>query len=285
MRLLREAFLFVMASFLNLCFGPMPSFLTSRTRHVLLCLGGLCTVLLGACSGSQGGFYQTMTVAFSDPSKSIEAQTLKPELSYLRVSVNGQPALMVLGYLDPHPNGPIEVWYSASKEVIRIQNQRLLGTQGLRINWIDTELVNAPTFTEVLERLSTPARNRQRSLRYTRMRTSMPEYAVNVRDTIMVQIRETPAPLPPSLKAWQTIQPSALTWVSETTQVTIADSQARATPLEAIYAVDRTQPARVLYAKQCIAPNYCVEWQPWPSPAPPAQAHPKPASLGKTVQP
>ena len=50
---------------------------------------------------------------------SIDKITLNPNLSYLRVTVGGDRAvLMVLGYLEPTPSGPIETWYSSEGEVL-----------------------------------------------------------------------------------------------------------------------------------------------------------------------
>ena len=55
---------------------------------------------------------------------------LNQRFAYLRVTAGKPVAFMALGYVDPHPNGPVEVWYSADREVIRLQNGRLVGTAG-----------------------------------------------------------------------------------------------------------------------------------------------------------
>jgi hypothetical protein len=56
--------------------------------------------------------------------------------NYLRVEVEGHPpAMLVLGYLAPHPLGQIEVWYSGNRETIRTQNGRVVGSTGTFHDW------------------------------------------------------------------------------------------------------------------------------------------------------
>ena len=78
----------------------------------------------------------------------VDAINLNPAYRYLRVSVGGRDALLVLGYSDPTPTGPIETWYSSAGEVLKLQNGRIFSTVGLRIDWRAVTYTESPSWSD-----------------------------------------------------------------------------------------------------------------------------------------
>ena len=95
--------------------------------------------LSGCASGSSSVvdiFSSVLGDKFGISQKQTLGVTTNPAYRYLRVQAEGSaPAFLVLGYVDAHPQGDIEVWYSSKKEVIKTQNGRIVGTAGLEVDW------------------------------------------------------------------------------------------------------------------------------------------------------
>jgi hypothetical protein len=99
-----------------------------------------------------------------------------PKYRYLRIEVVGRPpALLVLGYVDNHAQGEIEVWYSAKNEVIKIQNGRIISTTGLELDW---RAVSYPYLPPAWSDTSTQVNVYQRS------RDEMPGHRYDIQDRI-----------------------------------------------------------------------------------------------------
>ncbi|MCK9202029.1 MAG: YjbF family lipoprotein [Gallionella sp.] len=207
-----------------------------RAAVVALCLAG-CTVepatqaVLDAYRLSQGGG--------SAPHR------LDPALQYLRVVAAGQENLLVLGYVDPAANGPVQVWYSGDGSVLRLDDGRLVGAaiRGV-VDWSGVTFVNLPAWHSIGERAE-----------FVRIRDVSPGYRYGIRDEM--HIRRIPAPDDSGLAG---IAPALLTWFEESVAGGAGDGQ------PARYAVEHagTPAARVVYGEQCLTAQYCLSWQNWP---------------------
>lgn len=209
-----------------------------------LCLLGCAsgyTPLADVLSGVMAEQFGTSSSAFN---------TNNPQYRYLRVEVVGKPAaLLVLGYLDAHPQGDIEVWYSSSREVIKIQNGRIVGTSGLNPDWQRVQYpVAPPTWVNL------PAQG----VLYARERDEMPGYRAAIRDQLQVKpwaglpTITLPATLPVGLA-------KSYRWFSEAS----LSSTEPLPPAWFALSLRGDQPA-VVYSEQCLSVNFCLKLQSWP---------------------
>jgi len=176
---------------------------------------------------------------------------LNPRFAYLRVTAGKPVAFMALGYVDPHPNGPVEVWYSADREVIRLQHGRLVGTAGTLTEWRQVRVPALPSWRDLAQRPDPYAWQRSRDV--------MPGYQFNVTDSLQLQ-----RIAPPVQSALVGIAPESLTWFEES-QASASSAQAAANTLRpARYAVEfKGDTERVVYAEQCLSTDLCLTWQRW----------------------
>ena len=227
-----------------------------------LAIALLPAAILAACTGASTGIVQTLqTVWRSDAA--AEQAALNPSLRYLRVVSGGRIVLLVLGNVESGAQGPIEVWYSAEREVLRLRNGRVVGAVGLTTEWRSVSMPQLVSWSE-LARTAAPAR-------WVRTRDVMPGYRYGVRDELLLSLIPAPAK-----SALQGVDPQRLTWFEERLQSIAGDSvlARRANPADpplapARYAVDlRAAPDiadRVVYGEQCLAAELCFSWQRWPA--------------------
>lgn len=202
--------------------------------------------LLGGCASGDNAVVATLQDGFLGK-RAADKSRLNPDYRYLRVTVEGRAALMVLGSQERHPDGPIDVWYSAQREVLRLQNGRLVGAVGLTEEWRATRLPPLPAWPDLVSR-DTP-------LTWTRGRDAMPGYRYGLRDTL--HLRRIAAP---SRSALAGLPAATLTWFEETTVA--------GTLPPARYALDPSSPVTVVYGEQCLNETLCLSWQRWPAGAP-----------------
>ena len=112
----------------------------------------LLAVVVSGCSSGSQAIVDTARSVWGGPAAADSAR-LNPRLRYLRVSVDGRVALLVLGYVDAHPRGRIEVWYSAQHEVLRLQNGRIVGATGLTTEWRHVALPALPDWSALVASL------------------------------------------------------------------------------------------------------------------------------------
>jgi hypothetical protein len=176
---------------------------------------------------------------------------LNPALRYLRVQAQGQPpALMVLGYVDPDPLGDIEVWYSAQREVIKLQNGRIVSTTGLETNWRAVRFSAAPpAWSNVAAEGSY----------YNRLRDQMPGHRYALSDRLQLKpLAGVPnVQLPASLPHEQA---NTYRWFSEST---LNPGDPSLPPSLFAWAAYRGQPT-VVYSQQCLSATFCLTLQLWP---------------------
>ena len=192
----------------------------------------------------------------------LSSVRLNPEIRYLRVTVSGRAALMALGYTENHPLGPIEVWYSAEREVLRFQNGRLVGAVGLTTEWREATLPAFPPWSALATATS--------PFRWTRVRDLMPGYRYGIKDMLSLRVISDPA-----RGELRGLDPDSLTWFEERAELEplarvsafFDNSIAGDLALPAArYAVDlRLGQGTVVYGEQCLSRTLCLTWQRWPA--------------------
>lgn len=178
-----------------------------------------------------------------------------PRYLYLRVEqVGSVPAMMVLGYVDPHPQGDIEVWYSAQQQMLKTQNGRIVGTGGLATDWTNVRFSPAPPAWQTMGTTR---------MRYERTRDEMPAYTFGLSEQLTltpwagVPDITLPAALPESkARKYQ--------WFGETVAPGSARESTQVLPT-AWYAWGRHRGVNtVVYSQQCVAPTVCLRMLRWP---------------------
>lgn len=214
--------------------------------RLFLALLSLCALVAG-CTTSSDAIVDTLMVAIRRDASA--GRVLRPDLRYLRGTMDGRVVLLVLGELDPHPLGAVEVWYSAEREVVRLQNGRVVGAAGLITEWRKVVLPDMPKWS-VIAGLGAP-------LKWARLRDVMPGYRYSVRDAMSIRVIDAP-----SRSELRDLDPRSLVWFEESVESGKGDDALP--PVR--YAVDlRGATETVVYGEQCLAPEVCFTWQRWPA--------------------
>jgi len=233
---------------------------------------------LAACVGEkQNVVLDTFLMGIKNPNTAIDEVALNPNYRYLKVEVNSQPALLVLGYQDQSANGVTETWYSSFKEVVQIQNGRLVSTQGLDVNWTEVTLSNPPSLTDQKLLKVGDGAKPVAPVRFQRVRTVMPSYRANISETVELQaLANAPDDAPRALRDLNEFP--YLRWVQETVVMQTHVTSPYLAPLKAIYAID-TRNNKVIYGRQCLTTQFCISWLTWPAP----KAVPQPNKITNTA--
>ena len=206
-----------------------------RIFVLLSCLTG-CTVE-PASQALVDAFHQYR----ADNSSNKTAPGLNPNFNYLRVQVGKREVFMALGYVDQLPDGPVEVWYSALGEVLRLRDGRLIGaTMNMGTDWLSVSFTNLPRWDQIGAQAS-----------FERNRDVSPGYRYGIKEKMHIQA--IPQPNDSQL---QLIQPSSLTWFEEHAEGAGALPPAR-------YGVNMAATPQVVYAEQCLSSDFCFSWQRW----------------------
>lgn len=188
----------------------------------------------------------TLTVAESlGLGPNVDQRPLNPDLRYLRVTVQGRTALMVLGYVEPAPAGPVHTWYSSQGEVLRLQNGRIVGSAGLAVDWRAVRYAGLPSWSELSGRAVAE---------FERQRDEMPGYRYGMADRLLV--RQVRAPAQAFLAGLGTQE---LVWFEET-----VIGPGRPLPSARYGLRQHNGVPTVVYGEQCLADHYCIAWQTWP---------------------
>ena len=179
--------------------------------------------------------------------KSVDSIKLNPNLRYLRVTVGtDRVVLMVLGYLEPTEQGPIETWYSSEGEVLKLQNGRVLSTAGMAVDWRASKYSGLMPWPDMVQRTSSE---------FGRQTDQMPGYKFGIQEKVSITV--VPAPTNANLVG---MAPSNLRWYEETVRGT-----SHGLP-SARYALRlSTSGPEVVYGQQCFSNDFCISWQPWPA--------------------
>lgn len=227
----------------NAFWAPRWWLLFSVTLHLLGCASGstpLADVLSGVVSEQWG--------AASDAGL---LHKTNPLYRYLRIEVVGRPAaLLVLGYVDAHPQGNIEVWYSASREVIKTQNGRIVSTNGLELDWRRVQFPVAPPAWDQVP---------PQGLVYTRLRDEMPGHHATISD----QLEAKPWPGLPPLVLPATLPLESATSYRWFREAALSSSGQPLPPAWFAWGLRGGSPT-VVYSEQCLSASFCLKLQSWP---------------------
>lgn len=188
----------------------------------------------------------------------VATAVLNPAYRYLRVELDGAaPALLVLGYLEPHPDGVVEVWYASLGEVIKTQNGRIVGTVGLGVDWASVTFSKPPVAWQGGGGLAST---------YVRVRSELPGYRVGGVETVAVSplARQDVGQLP--LKSFgpvfQVAQAQRLHWYQERV---VAAPPTSDLPVSWFAVGRHGGQVAVVFSRQCLTDNMCMNLQPWPA--------------------
>ncbi len=230
----------------------------------LVC-GLVCLSLTGCASGT-GAEWDTLASAIRGDFAADKVQRLPPNpnpaFRYLRVELGGFPAAMLaLGYVDAHPQGPVEVWYSAQGEVLKVQNGRIVATAGLPLDWVSVQFTPAPQpWAEVAVQ----------GVAFSRVRSELPSYRFAIAEQVKVMpvpgLKETDLPfaLPASL-ARENVPRYQWFRESSSSSSNSAASGVGAPLPDSWFAIGKHMgQTMVVYSRQCLTPGYCLHLQRWP---------------------
>ena len=195
-----------------------------------------------------------MRLAFKGDLNAAQFEPRNHSFQYLKVTVHGRPAFLVLGYVEPHD--ATEVWYSSKGEVIKLQAGRLTGALGLETEWRQVSFIGAPEWPELVQS------RQQRLWQYQRVRDVMPGYVSSLTDRLTLtqlsysQVQKRLGPLVRHLAG-----KTELRWLEEAGASNLPS---------AFYAVDTSAISpKVVLTYQCVSLQLCMALEPW-APAQPA---------------
>jgi hypothetical protein len=245
----------------------VPTRLNSKPRFCSALFTLALLINLSGCVGEkQSLIWDTFKLGILGNDSLIDQANLNPSYRYLRADVNGNPALLVLGYENTKAGSAIETWYSSSKEVLQLEGGRLAGTGGLDTNWTDVSLMDAPAITSPelfpSDDSNTAKGKRNPKLFFFRIRSVMPQYIVNIREAVVMQgLNEAPEDAPKVLR--DPANNLNLRWVQET--VVLQPNNPSLPTLKAIYAYDKAT-KKIIFGRQCLNEKECLSWLAWPYP-------------------
>ena len=211
-------------------------------RFRSLCLA-LTVLFLSACGHTP--VTRTLWDAIPALGRNPDAIELNPKLRYLRVTVRGRVAFMVLGYVEPAPEGEIATWYSSEGEVIRLQNGRVVGTAGLETDWRAVRNVSLPAWKDLAGRAAVV---------YSRERDEMPGYRYGIAERVKLY----PVSVPNNSKLVG-LTADSLRWYEE---AVLDQPDGLASGRFALYTKDNGE-TLVAYGEQCLSQTLCLAWQLW----------------------
>ena len=219
---------------------------------------GLTLFGLSACAPSSPALVQTLQVAgkqifTADNGQQSTALRLDPRWRYLRVQLNEGPgSIFVLGSVDASAHGPIEVWYSAKAEVLKLQEGRIVGTQGLERDWSKVRFDPAPTPWEAVGSEITMSK---------RFHDELPSYRFGLVETVQTQAWQS-LPSPRWAVPREVQQLSNLRWYRESAQEAGAGLAAVSWFARGAHS---GSPA-IVYSEQCLTATHCFRLQRLPMP-------------------
>ena len=219
-------------------------------RCVLL---GLLISLLSACSIFNNPILQTIQHATNSTGVKSKV-SLSPNFQYLRVVEAGRVLYLVLGNVDVDTAGErVNVWYSATGEVLRIRDGHVVGATGLFTEWRNVNMPLLPSWSKLA--------SSGKPYIWMRNRDVMPSYQYGIKDTMV--LRKISPPRQNNLK---NITANQLVWFEE-------DDISKLNPLPpARFAV---ADGHVEYSEVCLDNKLCFSWQRWPTIASKANNEPR----------
>ena len=218
-------------------------------------------LVLAGCAGGGGALFQSLQAAGRQMRAGVDGdgvpQHPDPRFRYLRVEVPGlTPAMWVLAYVDGHPMGDIEVWYSAASQVIKLQNGRVVATRGLAVDWPAVRFLSMPPAWAALA-----LGEHALGAAWEREHDELPSYRFGARERLVLQ-RAPQAPVWINTGAFTAEESQRYAWFSETATPQGGQSGGVMTNWYA-WGMHLGQ-HKVVYSVQCLKPDFCLRVQPWP---------------------
>ena len=209
--------------------------------------------LLSACATGHNALVQSVLTVVQR-AKTPADPTLDPAFQYLRLTRGNRVVWMWQGNSEIRTDGIIEVFYSATGEILRLQNGRIVGASGLPTEWRRVT-VNQPAWSEIGKS--------QQAVSVMRQRDIMPGYRTGVQDELVLHPVS-----PPARSALKAVDPEALTWFEERSRARTGLARFIFEDADALppsrYAVDLAAGrSDVIYSEVCLAPDFCFTWQRW----------------------
>jgi len=221
----------------------------------LVALGaGLCAFLAG-CDSVPLTALKTFSMTFTGVQASAPPASTSG-LQYLRAEWGSGTAFLVLGDRDRIDGREVDVWYSAGRQVLRLDAGRVVGTTGLPVDWARVERSGMPASWRAAS--VTPAR-------YERVRDEQSPTRFGVKDAVVLKRIAPPADL--HLPGVERAQWQGWAWFSEES---VPPSEGRGRDRQHValpastFAVDLDVPGEpVRYSHQCLSAGFCLRLQPW----------------------
>ncbi len=211
---------------------------------ILRCL--LCVFLSGCSIEPTSRAMLDAYRVINPESASVQTEPrLNPNFSYLRVQVDEREFFMVLGAVESAQDGPVQVWYDASRDVLRLRDGRVVGaTLKTGTNWLAVSFTHLPRWEAVVSQVA-----------FDRSRDVSPGYQYGIKEKMLIRRVS-----PPDDSNLRLIPASSLAWFEESVQ---GDADAR--PARYAVSLDGGGTHQVVYAEQCLSSEFCFSWQIWPS--------------------
>ena len=153
------------------------------------------------------------------------------------------------------PTG-VEVWYSAGRQVLRLESGRIASTAGLPVDWQEVRTSPKPTWSQVVLGPQT----------YWRTRDVMPGQRRGIVERVTVQRADQP---PSSWRAAE--HPGSENWIWFEEKAQLWGLQAGTAPAvgaadalpDAWFAVESLPQGEVVYSRQCLSARLCLDIKPF----------------------
>lgn len=237
---------------------PPASRIGLTVRTLGCCMLAASLLVAGGCTSGGRALLATATHMYGGASAEASPPPRNSQLNYLRAHLGQREVYLALGYVDPLPEGPTEVWYSGSGEVLRIRQGRIVGTTGLTTDWRAVRFAAQPSWAALASRPDTP-------VRFTRERDLMPGYRFGVRDEVRIA-----AIAPPARSRMAQQHAAPVQWFEERS-TTVPARDALPPARFAVTRVDDGGEPQVVYSEQCLTRDLCLSLERW-KPAPAGEA-------------
>lgn len=216
----------------------------------------VAALLLSACASGGGAQreFDWLGAWFTGEHTQEPTPHLDARYSYLRVHQDAQPsAYLVLGYLDGQGSQAIQTWYSAQREVLQVQQGRIIAAHGLPVAW--HHVTWSPTLPDWPEVASVRSYRRQ-------LDVDQSAYA-RVDDLVLRAVSwvDVPDQVRSGIKSDDTSPEPGPQWRWFVEQPKTDDGELSA-PLTTWLALG--QDGNWAFTRQCLRADYCLNLQPWP---------------------
>lgn len=208
-------------------------------------------VALSGCASQANVLAEMLSAVWKETTgDGVSSVALDLRYRYLRVEATGQPnAIYALAFIDLAPGGEIETWFSARREVLKIQNGRVVASAGLAVDRISVRYLVAPQSLDKWPMVPST---------YLRVRDTMPGYSFGVKDYMTVKPIDFPPNQLPETMPLEVAK--GYTWFQESGR---SDSGVNL-PTELFAWGLHRGGQTIVYSEQCLSTDFCLKMQRWP---------------------